>query len=83
MATTEVLIGNVEGLHARPAAELVRIASNAGLEVKLGRVNQALVPANSILAILGLGLRSGERITVTVTGPDEAARLAEIVSILA
>ncbi|MFM5968942.1 MAG: HPr family phosphocarrier protein, partial [Micrococcales bacterium] len=59
MASFEFVVSNTDGLHARPAAELVRLASNLGVQVTIGRPNQPPVNANSILSLLALGIRSG------------------------
>lgn len=70
MKLLELTVSTPEGIHARPAADLVRLASTSGYSVKLGRVNEPAVAANSILSILGLGLKSGDRIRIEIDGPD-------------
>ena len=82
MQTLELVIGGNEGLHARPAAELVRIASAPETTVKVGRAGQPAVAAGSILALLSLGLRSGERVVFTIAGPDEDSVAQQINELL-
>ena len=80
----ELRVGLAEGVHARPAAELAGVVQLSGFSVRLARVDHAPADAASILEILSLGLRAGERIVVFIDGAlDEAAenlvcRLAEI-----
>lgn len=71
MRSFELTLTGDEGLHARPAAELARIASTEGAAVTIGRVGQPGVGAGSILGLLSLGLRAGERVVITVSGPAE------------
>jgi len=60
---------NRDGLHARPAADFVKLASTFDAEVSVnGR------DAHSLLGIMGLGLTRG--MSVEITGPDERSRAA-------
>lgn len=68
MQLLELIVAGAEGLHARPAAELVRISQSADAEISIGRAGQARVPASSMLSMLALGLRHGERIEVSIAG---------------
>lgn len=81
--TTTIL--NPNGLHARPAANLV--SELRGLDAKILVQNETTgkgpAPASSLNKIAALGLRKGDVMKVMVSGPDEAktleilARLAE------
>jgi PTS hybrid protein len=74
-ATAEVTITltNEIGLHARPAATVARAMTgfDAAVTVHFGA---AKADGRSVLALMGLGARGGDEITVTATGPqaDEA-----------
>ncbi|MFM5967584.1 MAG: HPr family phosphocarrier protein [Micrococcales bacterium] len=83
MASFEFVVANPDGLHARPAAELVRLASTPGFQVTVGRPNQPPVNANSILSLLALGIRSGERIVVSIDGENTEPLAQEIGRIFA
>lgn len=65
------------GLEARPAAELVQVASkfNSRIYVELGtkRVN-----AKSIMGMMSLELDNGDSLIVSADGDDEQQALAEI-----
>ncbi len=71
MAKRTCIVGPEVGLHARPAADFVRLASLSNHTVtvvnRLGKKAQG----NSILAILSLGAKHGEELTIEVEGPDE------------
>lgn len=76
-ATDDALIWSApvtlpSGLHARPAAALV--AALAGLEVEALARNATRgggeADAGSAMALLGLGLRAGDVLEITVRGPD-------------
>jgi len=77
----DVLVVNDVGLHARPAASLVKAASsfscNIWVEAESGRAD-----AKSLLMVLALGVTQGTEIVIITDGPDEekaAADLAELV----
>ena len=60
-----------DGLHARPAAIFVKTASDLGAPVMIAIQGKTPVPANSILAVMGLGVRFGD--TVTLSSDSEQA----------
>jgi phosphocarrier protein len=71
-----VRIVNSLGLHARPAAQLVRLASSFGCEVELVKDG---VPVNSksIMGVMMLAAECGSQLIVRTTGADaEAAAVA-------
>lgn len=66
-----------EGLHARPAVKLIKLASRMQSSVTLEK-NRKIVPANSITAVLGACIVCGDTITVRAEGPDEDAAIAAL-----
>lgn len=81
MATREIRVRRREGIHARPAASLVRIAAEHGSPVWIARVGDppgADADARSIIEVLALGIRRGERVRVWAEGSDAEATLAAI-----
>lgn len=74
-------IRNDEGLQARPAALLVQVAnkynSNIWIEMNSKRVN-----AKSIMGVLSLKLRMGDRFLIAAVGEDEDAAVAAIVHLI-
>jgi phosphocarrier protein HPr len=57
------------GLHARPAAQVVRTASRFQSKVTL-RVGERTVDVKSLIALLGLTIRPRSEITLAADGPD-------------
>lgn len=74
----EILLTNEVGLHARPSALLARTVAELDADVVVGFDDQE-ADAKSVLAVMGLGARCGERIRVTARGKDaeEAVRRVE------
>jgi len=63
------------GLHARPAAAWVEAARAAGVPMKIRHGAEAADPRN-LVALLQLGLRQGDGVTVSADGDEAAAALA-------
>lgn len=70
------------GLHARPAARFVQVASRFNSRVAVLHDGQE-ADAKSLLALLGLGLRPGTVITLRADGPDSTAAVAALTDELA
>lgn len=64
MATRRVTITVADGLHARPVAELARIAMAHSAPVTLQTSSGVVVDASSVLAVMDLGLDSGDEVTL-------------------
>lgn len=58
------------GIHARPAGQLVKLASGYQSKITITKDGKS-ADAGRILALMGLGVTKGAYITVTVDGPDE------------
>ena len=72
-------ITDAEGIHARPAGLLVKEANQFSSSVKISKGGNP-VDAKRIFAVMGLGAKQGETVTITVDGADEeeaAAKLEE------
>jgi len=70
-----------DGIHARPASELAKLAKNLGCEVVL-RFNSKEAKASSIIGILALGLKRGSILEVFVRGDNCEHAVNEIVNFL-
>lgn len=70
----ELVLRNEVGLHARPAAVLVRALSEFDAEVTV-RLGDQEADAHSVLGLMSLGARQGDRIRVRARGPQAAAAL--------
>lgn len=82
MVKFHAVINALEGLHARPASELAKLAGSSGHDVQIGRLEGPKHSAASMLGILSLGLRQGERVEVEVTGDSEEEVAKEIAAFL-
>jgi phosphocarrier protein HPr len=70
MITKEYIITAAEGLHARPATNLVRLAKTFKSVTKLKKGDK-VIKLNSMLNILSMGLKGGDAITILIEGEDE------------
>lgn len=68
-------IQNEAGLHTRPAAAIVKIAQHYPAQIRICKKNRC-VSAKSILSLLTLGAKKGEKITIKAKGirADEALK---------
>ena len=73
MEMTEIrrIIADELGIHARPAAQLVKRCSAYESDIKIG-TSAKMVDAKRIMGVMGLGLKCGDELTMTFDGPDEA-----------
>ena len=58
------------GIHARPASELVKEAKKYSSTITIAKGDKSAV-ATKLMAVMSLGVKCGEEITVTVEGEDE------------
>jgi len=65
----EIRIVNRNGLHARPAAEIVKVASRYRAEVTIRRDDME-VNGKSIMGVMMLAAEFGSTLCVRATGPD-------------
>jgi phosphocarrier protein len=77
MISTDYIILAPEGIHARPATNLIRLTKKFKSIVSLKKGDQ-LIRLNSMLNILAVNARGGETVTVIVEGEDEASAAAAI-----
>lgn len=75
MAQRTAVFGSSSGLHSRPAATLAKAAAASKHAVTLS-AGDASVDARSVLALLQLGVKSGDEVALEVQGP-EADRVAD------
>jgi phosphotransferase system HPr (HPr) family protein len=79
MLEKNVKIINPLGLHARAAAQLVRLASTFESDIKLIRPdNQIFADAKSILSVLTLAANKGTELILQIVGEDENEALKSI-----
>lgn len=70
MKEISVTIQNKFGLHARPAALLVKTAAKFKSDIFISRDSQ-VVNGKSIMGIMMLAAENGAQLTITANGEDE------------
>lgn len=70
MKTFEYTIKDELGIHARPAGILVKEAKNYESKIKITK-GQKTAEATRLMAIMGMAVKNGDTVTVSVEGPDE------------
>ena len=71
------VVQNKLGLHARPAALLVRTANKFRSEITIQK-GKTKVNAKSIMGVMMLAAGPGSKVTVRAAGPDAAQAIKEI-----
>lgn len=84
MSTRNATIGSSVGLHARPASLFVQAARATGLAITITTDGGRSADAHSILAVMGLGAKSGDTVTLSAEGDATAvdAALESLVELL-
>ncbi len=72
MRTFSYTIKDELGLHARPAGLLAKAAKRYDSEITLTK-GEKTVGCTKLMALMGLGIKCGETVTITVSGDDEEA----------
>lgn len=70
MKTFNYVIKDELGIHARPAGLLVKEAAKFQSAVKIAKDGKE-VDAKRIFGVMGLGVKCGQEVTVSVDGADE------------
>jgi phosphocarrier protein HPr len=84
MLERRVKIVNPLGLHARAAAQLVRLAGTFKSKILLKRTDSAVIAdAKSILNILTLAAPLGSELDLEVNGEDESIALEAVADLFA
>jgi phosphocarrier protein HPr len=83
MTTRRVTISAHNGAHARPVAELARLALGYGRPVTVRTVAGAEADLSSVLAVMDLGLAQGEVVVLeTADAPGASAVLDSMAEVL-
>ncbi len=81
MAEREVQIVNRAGLHARPAAEFVKLAGHFASEVVVEK-DGLEVNGKSIMGVLMLAAECGSRMTIRCEGDDAAEAVGALADLV-
>ena len=72
MRTFTYTIKDELGIHARPAGMLAKAAKALDSEITIA-CGEKSAAATKLMALMGMGIKCGNTITVTINGGDEAA----------
>ncbi len=78
---TTLRIQNDEGLHARPAAALVKEANNFKSDINLVYGDKT-VNAKSIMGLMTLGLTKDAEFTLQASGEDESQAIESLTNLV-
>ncbi|AGH40514.1 HPr family phosphocarrier protein [Bifidobacterium thermophilum] len=82
IAIRTATVNDPVGIHARPAAEFAQAATASGCAVTIAKRGGNAVNAGSILSVMGLGIKQGDTIEITVNGDNAEAVTDNLVSTL-
>lgn len=82
MVSQDILIINRLGLHARAAAQLVRLANAYPCEISIDKAGQ-ISDAKSVMQVLMLGATQGTALIVSADGEQEEEALKAVVDLFA
>jgi phosphotransferase system HPr (HPr) family protein len=73
MNTSQIVVSDPVGLHARPAALFVKLANDFTCEISICNLSspRKWVNAKSILGLLSCGVKQGDLIAIKAEGADE------------
>ena len=80
--TKELVVQNKMGIHARPAAMIVRITNRFKADVFVEK-DEEQVNGKSIMGLLMLAAAKGSKVKFIVTGDDGPAMVAELDALFA
>ncbi len=75
MKTLEYTIKDELGIHARPAGMLVKASKEYDSKITITK-GEKTVESTKLMAIMSMGIKKGEVVTVAVDGGDEETSLA-------
>ncbi|AMA73634.1 MULTISPECIES: HPr family phosphocarrier protein [Aneurinibacillus] len=75
MIEKKIIVNLQQGLHARPAAQLVSRVTLFNSDISIGK-NGKFVNAKSIMGVMSLVIAKGEEVTLTANGIDEQEAIA-------
>jgi phosphocarrier protein len=82
MIEREAKIVNSLGLHARPAAQIVKLANEFKADIEIVKDGMP-VNGKSIMGVMMLAAECGSAILVRAKGPDEAAAVDALAALVA
>ncbi|MCR5516631.1 MULTISPECIES: HPr family phosphocarrier protein [Lachnospira] len=77
MKSFDYVIKDEVGIHARPAGLLVKEAKNYDSKITVCKGDKS-AEATKLMALMAMGVKCGDTVTVNVEGGDEEATFASI-----
>jgi phosphocarrier protein len=77
MQSFTYIIKDSAGIHARPAGFLSKLAKEFKSEVLIEKDGKS-VNASKLMMLMGLGVKCGDTVNVTVSGDDEDAAVKKL-----
>ncbi|MGN1411616.1 MAG: HPr family phosphocarrier protein [Oscillospiraceae bacterium] len=77
MKEIKYTITDENGIHARPAGVLVKKAKEFNSNIKITKVGKS-ADAKKLFNIMGLAVKQGDEIVITIEGDDEATATQEL-----
>lgn len=81
MIEREVQVTNKNGIHARPAAEIVKVAARFRSDITIGR-DELEVNGKSIMGVMMLAAGLGSTVEVETIGSDEQVAMDALVALI-
>ena len=81
MAERSVRIVNRNGVHARPAAEIVKLAARFKCDITIVR-DDLEVNGKSIMGVMMLAAEYGSTVTLRAVGPDSEAAVEQLATLI-
>lgn len=76
MKKFEYTINDPVGIHARPAGLLAKKAKTLGSTVTITTAEGKSATASKLMALMALGIKQGDTVSVSIEGGDEEANAA-------
>ena len=83
MYSKRTVIKNKTGLHARPASEIIAMASKFQSRITIKKLSEDEdANAKSIVMLLSLGLAQGEEVEIVAKGEDEVEAVDKLIALI-
>lgn len=81
MIKNSYIIESENGIHARPAGNMVKVSSEFKSDIKLYK-NDKTANAKSLFSVMGLGVTKGDVLDIEISGEDEQEACVAIKKVL-
>jgi phosphotransferase system HPr (HPr) family protein len=84
MERIDVILNNGEGLHARPASLVSKLAMKQKSSIKIIKNDNEdkIYNPKSIMSVLSMGAIKGDKLTIIAEGEDEVEAIAQLKELL-